>query len=101
MKKIDVKHILFHILVALYAIWVVVYGILLSMTFANAITHGANPLSRVLAMWLLLNLVMGTALFIVIRLFRRASPINKFVLYTYFIMAGATIAALLTVNSFA
>ena len=70
MNRFDLKHTAFHILVALYFIWVFVFAILLAMAVSNVLEPRNAALTSMFPMWILMNLVMGSALFVVIRLFR-------------------------------
>lgn len=46
-----------------------------------------------------LNLVMGSALFVVIRMFRYITALNKVVFYSYIFMAIAAIITVVIVNN--
>ena len=99
MKKIDSRHLAFHILVALYFIWITVFSILLAMALINAYGTKNNPSLSILFMeWISTNLIMGSALFIVIRLFRNRTLLDKIVLYSFCFMAIAAIAVVLVIN---
>ena len=95
MKNYDVKHIAFHALVGLYFIWLPIFCILLWVS-GNAAYTAINPqYSRIFLLWILLNYVMGSALFFVIRLFGYKNTISKIILYSYVAMALAGIATII------
>lgn len=95
MKNYDVKHIAYHVLIGLYFIWLPIFCVLLWASGGAA--YGAtNPqFNRIFLIWILLNYIMGSALFFVIRLFGYKNIINKVVLYSYVTMALAGIATIL------
>lgn len=99
MKEIDVKHIAYHVLVGLYFVWLLVFGALITMALINAFGKANYELSRAFVLWMFFNLVMGTVLFIVIRLFRQENKINSIVFYTYYFMAAATVTSILIINN--
>jgi len=99
MKRYDVRHIAFHVLIGIYFVWFFVFAALIAMALMNVLGHGNPALSPVFMLWMFLNLVMGTALFIVIRLFRQETVLNRIVLYTYFLMAAATVTTVLIVQA--
>lgn len=99
MKKIDSRHLLFHIVVALYFIWMVVFSILLGMALYTAFGVTNRSLSPLFMEWIVTNLIMGSALFIVIRLFRNRTLLDKIVLYSFCAMAVAGVAVVLLINS--
>lgn len=98
MKKIDFKHAAFHVLVAVYFLWLIVYAVLAFMALSNA--YGAvNPaLNDVFFLWLVLNLFMGSVLFMVIRLFKSKSLLNRVIFYTFIFMLGAAITTIFIVK---
>jgi hypothetical protein len=98
MKRFDVKHIAYHVLVGVYFVWLFVFAALITMTLVNAMGTANRELSKVLVMWILFNLVMGTVLFIVIRLFKNYGLLSRIILYTYYFMAAAAIASVLIVS---
>lgn len=93
MKKFDIRHIVFHTLIAVYSIWLVVYGTLLTVALINAFDKADRQLSKVFMVWIFLNLLMGSILFVVIRLYKTLGMLNRIVLYSYCIMALVTLAA--------
>lgn len=98
MKKIDYKHIAFHVLIALYFIWLLVFVFLVIM--ANLYIYGPKNynLANIFSIWILFNLVMGSALFIVIRMFRKKGRLANFIVYSYWIMAAACIGTVVLVK---
>ena len=98
MRKLDVKHIAYHVLVALYFVWLIVFGVLITMALVNALGNINIQLSRVFMLWILFNLVMGTVLFLVIRLFRKENKLYKIIFYTYFFMVAATVTTVLIIT---
>ena len=99
MKKIDVKHIAYHVLVGVYFVWLLVFAALITMALINVYGEGNSSLNRVFVLWIFFNLVMGTVLFIVIRLFRHQSLLTRIILYTYYFMAAATLSSILIMRS--
>jgi hypothetical protein len=100
MSKIDTRHIVFHILIALYLIWIVVYAALLAIAIINVFGSDNIALTRVFMLWIFLNLLMGSVLFIVIRLFRNKTILNRLVLYSYCIMGAASIITVIIIRSY-
>ncbi|OYQ32086.1 hypothetical protein CHU92_14510 [Flavobacterium cyanobacteriorum] len=100
MKNLDTRHIIFHILIALYMLWLVVYGILLYITLHNASGNGNPSLNRALMLWVFFNLLMGSILFIVIRLYRNKTVLNRLVLYSYCFMGAATVVILTVIKMY-
>ena len=98
MRKLDVKHMAYHVLIALYFVWLIVFCALITMALVNALGNGSKDLSRVFMLWILFNLVMGTVLFLVIRLFRKQNALYKIIFYTYFFMVAATVTTVLIVT---
>ncbi|WP_417350289.1 hypothetical protein [Flavobacterium alkalisoli] len=90
MKKLDVKHTAFHILVGIYFLWVVVITVLIGMTAFNEINYVNTELNEVFLFWILLNLFMGTVIFTVIRMFKNKTILNRIVLYSYVFVVGAS-----------
>jgi len=100
MKKIDSRHLAFHVVVALYFIWITVFAILLGMALVNTYGSASNPALGMLFMeWIATNLIMGSALFIVIRLFRNRTLLDKIILYSHCFMAVAAVSVVLIINS--
>lgn len=79
MKKIDLKHIAFHVLVGLYFIWLVVFGTLIVITLNNAINNSNPDFIKLLLLWMSLNFIMGILLFIVLRLFRNSTLLGRII----------------------
>jgi len=99
MKKIDFKHAVFHVLVAVYFLWLIVYAVLTFMALSNVYDATNTALNDVFFLWLVLNLFMGTVLFIVIRLFGNKSVLNRVIFYTFIFMLGAGITTIFIVKS--
>lgn len=97
MKKFDIRHIVFHTLIAVYCLWLAVYGTLITFALINAFGIADRELSKVFMVWIGLNLVMGSILFIVIRLYKTYTVASRLVLYTYCTMAVATLATVLLI----
>ena len=89
MRKFDSKHLVFHVLVALYFIWAAVFATLLGMALYNTYKLSDVQLTPLFNEWIFTNLIMGTALFIVIRLFRNRTLLDKVILYSFGSMAVA------------
>lgn len=92
MRKIDGKHLAFHVLVALYFIWIVVFGVLIGMALANSFGIDNPALADAFRTWIVLNFFMGCALFVVIRMFRYTTILVRIVTYSYIFIALAGIA---------
>lgn len=86
-KKIDSRHIAFHVLVAIYFIWAIIFSALIGMTIANFFSKVSASIVPMLETWLLLNFVMGSVLFMVIKLFRQKVVIMKAIRWSYFTLA--------------
>lgn len=93
MRKIDGKHLAFHVLVALYFIWVAVFVILISLAIANVSAAGSPLLDKAFMTWILVNFLTGSALYIVIRMFRHNTMMVKIITYSYIFLALAGIGA--------
>lgn len=98
MKRFDLKHTAFHILVALYFIWAFVFAVLLSLAISNTLNTYNPALTGLFPMWILMNLVMGSALFIVIRLFGTREVIGKAVRYSFIALSAAAICIMIFVG---
>lgn len=91
MRKIDLKHAVFHVVVGIYFLWLIVYGVLLFMASSNALNEFPNlQLNEVLRLWIILNLIMGTVLFIVIRKFRNRTLLNRVIMYSFVFLLGVS-----------
>lgn len=99
MKKVDYRHIAFHVLIALYFIWAVVFTALIAMAVINVYSLASPQIVSAFMLWILFNLIMGTALFVVIRLFRSKKVVGKIVFYSYFLLALASLVIVLWVRS--
>jgi len=91
MKQFDSRHTAYHILVALYFIWAFVFAALLAMAISNTIGYLNASLAGMFPMWILMNLAMGSALFVVIRMFRSSELINRTVKVTFIALAAAAL----------
>ncbi|MGQ2985092.1 hypothetical protein [Flavobacterium sp.] len=91
MKRFDIRHTAYHILVALYFIWAFVFAALLAMAISNTIGSLNANLAGMFPMWILMNLVMGSALFVVIRMFRSSELINRTVRISFIVLAAAAL----------
>lgn len=100
MKEIDVKHLAYHVLVALYFIWLAIFSVLVVFAL-NSTLSAVNPdLTKILLLWLLLNIVIGSTLFFVIRLFNSNRVIYRIILYTYFTMVIACVCTMILASNF-
>ncbi len=95
MKNYDIKHIAYHVLVALFFIWIVVYATLIYLTLGNYYSGRNLQLSKIALSWIALNFFMGTALFIVIGQFRKQTVLSRAIRYGYFVMAAASVTTVL------
>ena len=98
MKKFDSRHLVFHILVSLYFIWMVVFCILLGMAMFNTSKNADVTLAALFMQWIFTNFIMGSVLFLVIRLFRNRTLLDKIILYSYCFMALTSIAVALIIR---
>jgi len=96
-KKYDIKHIVYHALVAIYFIWLVVFAMLLVMALNSYFTGFNMSLSKMLLTWIFLNLFMGTVLFVVIQKFGRQTVLSRIILYGYFVMTASSITTVLII----
>lgn len=94
MKNLDYRHTAFHILIALYFIWLVVFAVLNGMAMVNYYGYTNPQLGSMLFSLLALNLFMGIILFIVIRMFRDRTLLNKVVTYSFAFIAGMGLTVL-------
>jgi hypothetical protein len=99
MKNFDFKHIAFHVLTALYFIWLPVFGILLYMALnnTNVTGNGSSGVANLLLLWVFLNLITGTAVFTVIQLFKSKNLVARFIFYSYFVMVAACVTTVFIV----
>lgn len=98
--KADSTHKAYRIVVVVYFVWLAVYASLIGLALANSIGNAANPfLSRLFMQWMFFNLIMGTALFIVIRLFKRHTALTKVMFYSYYFVAAATLTTVLIIRN--
>jgi hypothetical protein len=95
MKNYDVKHIAYHALVAIYFIWFLVFAMLLAVSLGNYYGEHNRQLTKILMAWIFLNLVMGTALFIVIQQFRKQTALSRVIVFGYFLMVAASVTVVL------
>lgn len=93
MKRLDYKHIAFHVLGAVYWIWVAVFLVLISMALGNEYGAGNSMLSQPFISWILLNLITGTALFLVLRQFKGPRLYSRLILHSYLFTAAAAVIA--------
>ncbi|MCW4467424.1 hypothetical protein OGH69_00455 [Flavobacterium sp. MFBS3-15] len=91
MKRFDVKHTVFHILVGLYFIWAFIFAALLAMAISNTVEPRNSELTGMFPVWILMNLVMGSALYVVMRMFRSKDVINKAVRVSFIALAAAAL----------
>ena len=91
-RKIDKKHIAFHVLVAVYFIWALIFCTLIG-TAITAYSTGKLELANILGNWLLANLAMGSLLYIVIKMFRYKTRLLKGITVSYFVLATLSIIA--------
>jgi hypothetical protein len=98
MNKIDYRHIAYHVLLALYFIWLLVYTILIVTSLYNTFGAGNYELTRLSLLLIFFNLVMGTALCIVIRLFKKGGWVSATISVSYIIMAAVSLVTVLLVK---
>ncbi|GGB74666.1 hypothetical protein GCM10007424_13250 [Flavobacterium suaedae] len=95
MSKIDLKHIAFHVLVALYFIWFIVFIILNIITLIGSYKNISIDLNNAMFNLITLNLIMGTALYIVISMFRKHTRLTKTIKYSYLFVVLASVLGIL------
>ena len=98
MPRIDYKHIAFHVLVALYFIWAAVFGVLVVLSFTNSLGPANTAIDELFLPLMGLNLLMGTVLVFVIRLFRNRPLLTKIIAYTFGVIAAASIVAVILIS---
>ncbi|MFL9836366.1 hypothetical protein ABS768_02580 [Flavobacterium sp. ST-75] len=98
MRKLDVKHAAFHVLVAVYFLWVIVIGVLVAMAMYNYINTVDAGLNQVFFKWIIYNFLTGTMLLAVIRMFRQNKNLKKVILYSYTFMLGVSVTTLLMIK---
>lgn len=91
MKNYDLKHIAFHTLIGLYFIWLCVFCILIYIAANTIIQNGGAGVAKLFLVWVSSNFVMGTALYMVLRLFRNRTLLGKVIMYSYCATAVATL----------
>lgn len=99
MHKFDYKHIAFHVLVALFFIWFAVFSVLLGLSLTNALTNSYNGINNIMLPLILLNVLMGTTLFVVIKLFRNRGVLNKVIAWCYGCIAAISVVAVIIIKS--
>ncbi|MFD2600935.1 MULTISPECIES: hypothetical protein [Flavobacterium] len=100
MRRIDSKHIAFHVLVALYFIWIIVFSVLMGMALTNTYGEMPNPyLTNVFVQWIYLNLLMGSALYISIRLFRNRTLLDKIILVSFILEIIAAVIVVMLIGN--
>ncbi|TRW23295.1 hypothetical protein FMM05_13945 [Flavobacterium zepuense] len=97
MKNYDVKHIAFHVLVALYFIWLPVFAVLLCLALNDTLTTASLSLSKIFLTWIFLNLIMGSALFFVIQLFQKKNLLNKIIRFSFIAIAVVSVTITLVI----
>ncbi|MFL9843863.1 hypothetical protein [Flavobacterium rhizosphaerae] len=95
MKKYDFRHIAFHVLVALYFIWLLVFALLLAMFLSNTFGGGDIRLEKIFMTWIFVNIIMGSAVFIVIQLFKNNGLLNRVIRFTYIGTVVASVSIIL------
>ncbi len=84
MKGIDLKHLVYHVLIGLYFVWLALFGVLQYFACTTALADKNSALAGIVLLWLLLNLVLGTTLFLVLRLFNKNNRLQRLVQYSYY-----------------
>ena len=96
MKNYDLKYIAFHVLVGLYFIWLLVFFVLIGMSLNHTFNVGNLQLAKVYLVWISLNLIMGTSIFMVLRLYRNSTLLGKVIKFSYwFVVFAALVTAIL------
>jgi hypothetical protein len=99
MKNLDIKHAAFHVIVGVYFIWLIVYVVLIGMALINIFTPHHPGLGSIFLIWLLTNLVMGTVLLMVIRLFKKSGVLNTAILYSYSLILLASVITVIILKA--
>lgn len=99
MKKLDYRHLTFHILIALYFIWFTVFAILLVSALSNVVQIAGMQLGSIFLQLILFNLIMGTALYIVIKMFREKGLLTKLVHYSYMVLAVGSLVTVFIIRA--
>lgn len=86
MNKVDSKHIAFHVLAALYFIWLPLFTALVSLLFYNIYNAYDCTVIYALLPTLFTNLIMGALLMFVLRLFKSHPKLTSFVRISYYII---------------
>lgn len=97
MKQIDAKHFAYHVLIALYFVWLSVFAILLGLAVNSAVLQADFSVGRVLLLWISLNLVIGTSLYFVIRLFEKHGLLYRFIMYSYYFLALLSVTVVILI----
>lgn len=95
MKRVDAKHIAYHVLVGLYFIWLPVVCVLLYMAINNTVAGVGISLSKIFFTWIVLNLITGTALYVVIQLFQNKSRTATVIRYSFALVTAISISTAL------
>lgn len=98
MGKLDYRHIAFHIILAFYFIWLIVFITLNIITLVNFFGATNTILSDMLITMIVLNLFMGTALFLVFKLFRNKSLLNKVVKYSFGLISVVSLTTVIMIK---
>lgn len=94
-KKIDYKHITYHIIIALYFLWLIIFITLLTITLVNIFNVLDSKVASTLTSLIIFNVLMGAALYLVFRLYNTTSRIARIINYTFItvmIITALTIA---------
>ncbi|MFP9113763.1 hypothetical protein ACLI1A_07455 [Flavobacterium sp. RHBU_3] len=94
MKQIDAKHLAYHTLLGMYFLWLAVFSTLLGLFVNNVLEHNFGQICKLLLLWILLNSVIGTSLYMVIRLFSKKGWLYRFVLFSYIVAIVVCVAAI-------
>ncbi|WP_116789025.1 hypothetical protein [Flavobacterium psychrotrophum] len=95
MREFDLKHLAYHVLVSLYFIWLPLFCILIGLQINSKMSAQNGGMDKILLLWIFLNLVIGTSLFSVLRLFGLSERLGKIISYSYCILAVVSIVTVM------
>lgn len=96
--SLDYKHTIYHVLTGLYFIWFILFTILTAMALYNHFNAFNPGLGEMLLSLMVLNLVMGTILFGVLRLYRNQGRLGKIIAYSFAFITGTAVTTILRIR---
>jgi hypothetical protein len=95
MRELDVKHLAYHVLVSLYFIWLPLFTILIGLEINCKVSAHDGGVDKILLLWIFLNLIIGTSLFSVLKLFGLNERLGKIISYSYCILASVCVGTVI------